>query len=196
MALDSHWQLAMTGKEQETLNPSISEIASVTRQLGLKSPAGDKTVIRERIKVRLRRQAQKIADANHEIDRLRAALADKETQTRAILEAAADGVVSVDEKDIIQSFNAAAEGIFGHRATDLVGQNVNLLMAAPYQEKQHEFVAQYHPHNPTKILGLHGEVVGLRKDGSTFPMELGLSELRQGGHWFFIMILRDITKRK
>jgi PAS domain S-box-containing protein len=152
--------------------------------------------LRRAAEVSLEQEAQELIKAKREIHQLATTLKEREERTRALLEAAADGVVTVDEKDAIQSFNAAAEGIFGHRAADLIGRNVNILMAAPYKEKQNEFAAQFHPHQPNKILGLYGEVVGLRKDGSTFPMELGISESRQGCSWLFIMILRDVTKRK
>jgi PAS domain S-box-containing protein len=152
--------------------------------------------LRRTAEVSLEQEAQELIKAKREIHQLATTLKEREERTHALLEAAADGVVTVDEKDAIQSFNAAAEGIFGHRAADLIGCNVNILMAAPYKEKQNEFSAQFHPHQPNKILGLYGEVVGLRKDGSTFPMEMGISESRQGCSWLFIMILRDVTKRK
>ena len=157
----------------------------------------------ERLSRHLERETLARRDAEQLLAQKTAALAEvtrslkeREEGTRAILNVAADGIITIDERDIVESFNTAAEGIFDYAAQDVVGQNVNMLMAAPYQEKQHAFQARHFPRNPNKILGLHGEVEGRRRDGSRFPMELSISELRVDGRWLFIMIVRDISERK
>jgi PAS domain S-box-containing protein len=120
----------------------------------------------------------------------------QEALARAILDMAADGIITIDQNDTIETFNTAAESIFGYPAQDVIGQSVNLLMAAPYQEQQHGFQARFFPNNPSKILGLYGEVEGRRSDGACFPMELGISNLHVDGRWLFIMVVRDISERK
>jgi PAS domain S-box-containing protein len=144
----------------------------------------------------LAQKTQEHTQSTQLLRQLTASLMEKERKTRALLEAAADGIVSIDDDDRIDSFNPAAEALFGYTAVEVLGHDVNLLLATPYRAQQAEFVAKYLPGNPEKVIGRHGEVVGRHKDGTTFPLELSISEMRLGQRRLFIMILRDITERK
>jgi PAS domain S-box-containing protein len=124
------------------------------------------------------------------------ALAAIEPRLRALLEAAVDAIISIDERGIIQLVNHAAERMFGYSAQELIGKNVSLLMPSPYREEHDGYLARYLATGEKKIIGICREVVGLRKDGTTFPQELSVAEARLGDRRFFVGIHRDITERK
>ena len=115
---------------------------------------------------------------------------------RAILDAAVDGIVTIDEKGRIQSINRAAERIFGYSADEVVGKNVKVLMPSPYQEEHDGYLARYVDTGERKIIGIGREVRGLRKDGTTFPMHLGVSEVEIESGRLFTGIVQDISERK
>lgn len=114
-----------------------------------------------------------------------------ETRTRAILESATDSIITIDEQGIIESFNAAAERTFRYTADEMIGRNVSMLAPQPHQENHDEHLKHYLQTGQSKIIG-----IGLRKDGTTFPMDLSVSEARQGPRRVFCGIVRDITERK
>ena len=124
------------------------------------------------------------------------AIFEKEARLRAILDTANDGIITIDEHCTIKSFNQAAEKIFGYRALEAVGKNVSLLMPSPDREKHDGHIARYLRTGQSNIIGSSREVVGLRKDGTTFPMEIAVSDLKLAGHHIFTGIVRDITPRK
>lgn len=119
-----------------------------------------------------------------------------DARLQALLEAIVDGIISIDERGIIQTINPAAERLFGYAATEVIGRNVKILMPSPYQEEHDDYIAHYLSTGEKKIIGIGREVVGLRKDGSTFPMELSVAEAPLGNERIFVGIVRDITERK
>jgi PAS domain S-box-containing protein len=122
--------------------------------------------------------------------------AESEARLRAILEAAVDAIVSIDERGVIQMVNPAAERIFGYPAEELVGQSVSRLMPPPDRDEHDAYLARYLATGQKRIIGLSREVVGLRKGGATFPMELSVAEARLGRERIFVGIIRDVTERK
>ncbi len=120
-----------------------------------------------------------------------------ELRLQMIMDHAADCIVTMDDDGTILSANAAAEHIFGYAAGELVGQPVGILMPEPYRSKHAQFVTHYVQTGEGGIIGRGPrELVGLRKDGTMFPLELATSEVRHEGKRTFIGISRDITLRK
>jgi PAS domain S-box-containing protein len=119
-----------------------------------------------------------------------------EARMHALLEAAVDGIISIDELGIVQTMNPAAERLFGYPAGDIIGYNVSRLMPAPYRDEHDGYLARYVSTGQKKIIGIGREVVGLRRDGTTFPMDLSVAEARIGEERIFLGIVRDVTERK
>jgi two-component system CheB/CheR fusion protein len=122
------------------------------------------------------------------------ALREGEEQLRAILNTAVDAIITIDERGTIVEVNAAAEKNFGYTADELIGQNVNVLMPSPFREQHDDYIARYLETREAKIIGIGREVSAMRKDGSTFPADLAVSEVNHLG--LFTGVIRDITERK
>ncbi|CCQ72656.1 PAS domain S-box protein [Magnetospira sp. QH-2] len=123
-------------------------------------------------------------------------LTKSEEKVRLIIDSAADGIITIDSRGIIQSLNEACEGIFGYPQEELMGQNVKVLAAGEHAVRHDEYLARYKETDEPHIIGIGREVTGRRKDGREFPMELAVSELRVEGVSMFTGIIRDISDRK
>jgi PAS domain S-box-containing protein len=124
------------------------------------------------------------------------ALRDTAERLRAILETAVEGIITIDERGKMESFNPAAEKIFGYAAAEVIGENVHVLMPSPYREEHDSYLANYRRGGQARIIGIGREVVGRRKDGSQFPMDLAVSEVRLADRRLFTGFVRDISERK
>ena len=113
----------------------------------------------------------------------------------AVAESAVDGMVVIDARGRIEAFNPAAERLFGYAEQDMLGKNVNVLMPSPYKEQHDAYLARYLTTGEKKIIGLGREVIGLRRDGSTFPVHLSVGEMSVLGDRKFVGILHDLTAR-
>jgi PAS domain S-box-containing protein len=122
------------------------------------------------------------------------ALRDREERLQAILDAATDAIITIDQHGMIQSANAATESMFGYTAAELVGQRVNMLMSAPHRESHDAYIAKYLETGEKHVIGIKREVDACRKDGSVFPSELTVSEIKHLK--IFTGIHRDLTDRK
>ena len=127
---------------------------------------------------------------------LRSSLSRAEAKTTAILEAAVDGVITIDEHGTIRSFNRAAEKIFGYSPEAVIGRNVKMLMPEPYHSEHDRYLTNYKTTERPKIIGIGREVSGRRQDGTVFPMDLAVGESRLGGRRLFAGIVRDVTEKK
>jgi len=123
-------------------------------------------------------------------------LRDAEERMRSVVDHVLEGIVTIDERARIESFNPAAERLFGYTRDEAVGQNVKLLMPEPYHSENDQYVLQYLRSSRARLIGFGREVVGRHKDGSSFPMELAVSEFHVGERRYFTGIVRDITERK
>lgn len=124
------------------------------------------------------------------------ALRMREAHLRSILDAVPDATVVICEKGTIQSFNAAAERLFGHKESEVTGKTVGMLMPSPYSEEHDRYMTRYLTTGEKRIIGIDRVVTGLRKDGSTFPMKLAVGEMRSGERRFFTGFIRDLTERQ
>ncbi len=114
--------------------------------------------------------------AEHTGDPAEAAWLDREAHLRSILDTVPDAMVVIDEAGRIQSFSSTAERLFGYSAAEVAGLNVSLLMPSPYREHHDQYLARYLTTGEKRIIGASRVVIGLRKNGSTFPMELYIGE--------------------
>ncbi len=124
------------------------------------------------------------------------ALRESEARLRAILQTAVEGIITIDELGIVESINPAAEKIFGFSAAEVLGRNVSLLMPSPHREQHDAYIAGYLRSGQAKIVGIGREVIGRRKDGTVFPMDLSVSEVRLADKRLFTGFVRDLTLRR
>lgn len=115
---------------------------------------------------------------------------------KAVVDTAVDGILTIDGSGIVLTANPAVERIFGYSPTELIGKNVRMLMPSPYHEEHDQYLQNYRETGIRKIIGIGRDVSGKRKDGSTFPLYLGVSETRTEEGVIFTGIVRDITERR
>lgn len=120
----------------------------------------------------------------------------REAHLQSILDTIPDAMIVIDEQGFMRSFSSAAERLFGHKAADVLGRNVSMLMPAPYRENHDGYLQRYLTTGERRIIGIGRLVVGERKDGSTFPMELAVGEMRSSNQRFFTGFVRDLSERQ
>lgn len=119
-----------------------------------------------------------------------------DNRLEAILNNAVDAIITIDDRGTVLSMNPATEHMFGYSEEEVIGQNVKMLMPSPYKEEHDGYLKNYLKSGIPKIIGIGREVIGKRKDGSTFPMHLAVSEISGGGTTVFTGIVRDISDLK
>ncbi len=137
------------------------------------------------IRERARQASQVLAD-----------LEAREAHLSSIIDTVPDAMVVIDEAGTIQSFSAAAVRLFGWTPQEAVGRNVAMLMPSPYRDGHDGYLSRYLTTGERRIIGIGRVVVGERRDGSTFPMELSVGEMASGEQRFFTGFVRDITERQ
>jgi two-component system, LuxR family, sensor kinase FixL len=131
-------------------------------------------------------------------DRKAAELAQRESELRlrSILDTVPDAIIVIDARGTIQSFSSAAERLFGYAEAEVVGTNVNLLMPSPYREAHDLYLGRYLTTGERRIIGIGRVVVGLRRNGETFPMELAVGEFHAAAGRYFTGFVRDLTEQQ
>jgi two-component system sensor kinase FixL len=120
----------------------------------------------------------------------------REAHLRSILDTIPDAMIVIDEAGLVQSFSAAAQRMFGYSADEILGNNVKTLMPSSYREQHDGYLDRYRKTGERRIIGIGRIVVGERKDGSTFPMELAIGEMISGEQRFFTGFVRDLSERQ
>jgi len=125
-----------------------------------------------------------------------AALHEREAHLQSVLDTVPDAMIVIDTAGAIHSFSATAEKLFGYTAQEVIGCNVSMLMPEPYRSAHDGYIGRYLETGERRIIGIGRLVVGQRRDGSTFPMELAVGEMRSGERRFFTGFVRDLTERQ
>ncbi len=120
----------------------------------------------------------------------------REAHLASILATVPDAMIVIDHQGLIQSFSATAERLFGYTADEVTGRNVSMLMPSPYREQHDAYVGRYLATGERRIIGVGRVVVGQRKDGTTFPIELAVGEVEAGGQKLFTGFIRDLTEHQ
>lgn len=134
--------------------------------------------------------------ARRRADAVNRHLAEREAHLASILDTIPDAMIVIDAEGLVRSFSAAAERLFGWPSAQIVGRNVSLLMPEPHREAHDGYLTRYYRTNEPRIIGIGRVVVGQRRDGSTFPMELAVGEIRTEEGRFFTGFVRDLTERQ
>lgn len=113
----------------------------------------------------------------------------------AIIDGAVFGIITIDAAGLIEQFNSSAESMFQYAAAEVIGQNVSILMPEPYRSAHDRYMANYLETGEKKIIGLGREVVGQRRDGTTFPVHLTISEVHLDHRVLFTGMVEDISAR-
>ncbi len=152
-----------------------------------------------RTAARLRHTAAHLRDLNAslaaQVESGAADVRDSHARLRSVIDSAVDGIIVIDDRGLIESFNPGAERLFGYAEAEVRGRNVNVLMPAPYQEEHDAYISRYLQTGQAKIIGTGREVSGLRRDGTTFPLHLSVGEHRIGDARKFTGIVHDLTNR-
>jgi PAS domain S-box-containing protein len=167
--------------------PQRDENGVVTRMIGVNFDITDRKRTEhqlQQLNATLERQVAERAQAVYE----------REQRLQAILNTAADAIITIDSRGIIQSANAAAERMFGFTGAEMLGHNVKMIMPPPYRDEHDRYLEQYLKTRVGKIIGIGRELEAQRKDGVRFPIELAVSEVDHLS--LFTAILRNITQRK
>jgi PAS domain S-box-containing protein len=122
-------------------------------------------------------------------------LRDSNERLRSVIDSAVDGIVVIDDKGRIEAFNRAAEQLFGYPASEVLGRNVNMLMPSPYHEEHDGYLARYLATGSAHIIGIGREVIGRRRNGTTFPLHLSVGEMAVAGERKFTGVLHDLSSR-
>jgi two-component system, LuxR family, sensor kinase FixL len=120
----------------------------------------------------------------------------REAHLQSILDTVPEAMIVIDERGVMQSFSSAAERLFGCQAAEVIGRNVSILMPTPYSENHDGYLHRYLTTGERRIIGIGRVVVGQRRDGSTFPMELAVGEMKSGDQRYFTGFIRDLTERQ
>ena len=170
-------------------------VAVVTDITELKKRELEIQALNRDLEQRVQARTEELSRQLKETETAESALRASETRLRSVMDSALDGIIVIDQTGTIESFTRGAEKIFGYVSDEAVGQNVSMLMLESDRSRHGGYIGRYMETGEAKVIGVGREVTGLRKDGSTFPMDIGISEVDLGGRRSFTGIVRDITER-
>ena len=115
---------------------------------------------------------------------------------QSIVQNAIDGIITIDNRGVVQHVNPSACKLFGYEPDEVLGKNISMLMPPPDSVQHDQYLRRYEVTHQPRIIGIGREVTGLRKDGSKFPMKLGVSEVSYGESVFYVGFIHDLTQQK
>jgi PAS domain S-box-containing protein len=134
-------------------------------------------------------------DLTSQVEESAADLRESNERLRSIIDSAVDGIIVIDSKGTIDTFNRAAERLFGYPESEVMGRNVSMLMPSPYHEEHDAYLAWYLETGRAEIIGIGREVTGRRRNGTTFPVQLSVGEMSINGERKFTGVLHDLSER-
>ena len=177
---------------KDTLQIDIDTKNRTQRLAGIWEDITDKKTMEAREKAYL----DELKNALDTLELANRALLRSSARYNAIIETSLDAVITIDNKGIITSTNPATEKMFGYSSREMSGRNVSILMPEPYRHEHDSYIGNYKKTGQKKIIGIGREVTGMRKDGSTFPMDLAVNEIQYGDEKGYTGIIRDLTRLK
>ena len=141
-------------------------------------------------------KSQKLEQQQAAIEKSSRSLAVSEARNRAIIENSINGIITINATGTVQSFSPSAERIFGYSEDEVIGQNVKMLMPSPYHEQHDGYLKHYHDTGEKRVIGKGREVEAKRKDGTTFPIRLGVGKIQLDGENLYVGTVTDITDEK
>ena len=153
-------------------------------------------VLNEELEERVQDRTNELRHELKQRERTQIALQQSEERQRAIMDSAVDGIIVINQKGIIESFSHSATEMFGYASSEVIGKNISMLMPAPYRSHHDGYLRKYLAGGQPQVIGRGREVRGRRKDGSIFPMEIGVSEVDLGDYRVFTGVVRNISERK
>jgi len=180
-----------TGDELEILAEALDkrDIQLHEYQKNLEKQVEERTYKLSELNIQLETEVQERKQAGKRLEF-------SETRLRSILENVLDGIITINEQGIVNTFNPAAERIFGYDKSEIIGKNINTLMPAPYHSEHDTYLKNYLNTKIPQIIGIGREVSGKRKDGSIFLLDLSVSTTLVQDNRIFVGVIRDITERK
>jgi PAS domain S-box-containing protein len=180
-----------TGDELEVLAEALDKRDLQLReyQENLEKQVKDRTHRLSELNIQLETEIQERKEAGKRLEI-------SETWLRSILENVLDGIITINDQGIVNTFNPSAERIFGYDKTEIIGRNIKALMPEPYYSDHDTYINNYLHAKVPRIIGIGREVTGKHKDGSTFPIDLSVSTTFVQDNRIFVGVIRDITERK
>ena len=180
-----------TGDELEVLAQALDKRDLQLREIqkNLEKQVEDRTHKLFELNIQLKTEIQERKQAGKRLE-------SSEMRLHTILENVLDGIITINEQGIVNTFNPSAERIFGYDKTEIIGQNIKLLMPHPYNIEHDTYLNNYLQTRKPKIIGIGWEVTGKHKDGRIFPIDLSVSTALFEDNRIFVGIIRDITDRK
>ncbi len=191
--MSAFWQNAVIRKPVLRLEKAASRLADGDYKIQLPHQGNDEI---SNLTIAFNTMGKELWRTTHSLQELAQTSRANEVRISTVLNNIADGIITIDEAGIIESFTLAARKIFGYTEEEVKGKNITLLMPAAYKKVHSEGLQRYIKSNQKTIIGTRVEIEGQRKNGEIFPLELSINEMKIGNQRLFSGIARDITKRK
>lgn len=190
-ALENSWKYTIYA----AIEPDETDYLPLLLDAGIDQYIIESLFNEQRLDIRLS-FAEKLSQSKKNQFLIEQQLRESEARARSILDTTVDAIITIDKQAVIKSYNRSAEKLFQYTPSEVIGKNVNVLMPEPYRSEHDDYIHNYHKTGRKKIIGIGREVMGRRKDGSTFPMYLAVSEVNVNNQRIYTGIVRNITENR